>query len=106
MFDHLSMPLLILVFMGAAAIVWIAGIHLSKTTNILSSDWGLGEALGGLILLAIVTNLPEIVITISGVLGRKLSIVTGNILGGIAMAIQIFTSLLWACCSQPFMPRV
>ena len=62
----------------------MAGIHLSNATDILSSRWGLGEALGGLILLALVTNLPEIAITISGALHHNLGIAVGNILGGIA----------------------
>jgi len=49
---------LLLFFGGAAAIVWVAGVRLSDTTDVLSSRLGLGEALGGLIMLAIVTNLP------------------------------------------------
>lgn len=93
MFDHLSLAVLILIFLGAAAIVWIAGIHLSGTTDILSSRWGLGEALGGLIMLAIVTNLPEIAITVSGALNDKLGLVTGNLLGGIAIQTVVLVLL-------------
>jgi cation:H+ antiporter len=68
MLNSLSLPILILIFIGAAAAVWIAGIRLSNTTDVLSSHFGLGEALGGLIILAIVTNLPEIAITTSAAL--------------------------------------
>lgn len=93
MFAHLSLAVLLLIFISAAIIVWIAGIHLSKTTDILSTRWGLGEALGGLIMLAIVTNLPEIAITISGALSGNLSIVTGNILGGIAIQTVVLVAL-------------
>jgi cation:H+ antiporter len=52
-FSYLSLPILVLIFVGAAAAVWVAGIRLSDTTDVLSSRFGLGEALGGLILLAV-----------------------------------------------------
>ena len=85
MFEQLALPILSVVFLAAGAVVWIAGIYVSKTTDVLSSRFKLGEALGGAILLAIVTNLPEIAITISGALRNQLGIATGNILGGIAI---------------------
>jgi cation:H+ antiporter len=72
------------VFAIAAAAVWVAGIKLSDTTDVLAQRLGLGEALGGLILLAIATNLPEIAITASAALSHSLGIAVGNILGGIA----------------------
>src|SRR2546421_2660099 len=85
MFERLPLLTLSVVFLAAGAVVWIAGIYVSRTTDVLSSRFKLGEALGGAILLAIVTNLPEIAITISGALRNQLGIATGNILGGIAI---------------------
>jgi len=85
MFEQMSLPVLALIFAAAAAAVWIAGVYVSKTTDVLSSRFGLGEALGGAILLAIVTNLPEVAITASGALRNQLDVATGNILGGIAI---------------------
>jgi cation:H+ antiporter len=85
MFEQFSWPILCLVFAAAGAVVWVAGVYVSKATDVLSSRFGLGEALGGLILLAIVTNLPEIAITTSGAMGNQLGLATGNILGGIAI---------------------
>ena len=79
------LPVVIAVFAGAAAAVWFAGIKLSDTADVLSMRLGLGEALGGLILLAISTNLPEIAITASAALAHHLGIAIGNILGGIAI---------------------
>jgi cation:H+ antiporter len=73
------------VFAVAAAAVWYAGIQLSDTTDVLAERLGLGEALGGLILLAVATNLPEIAITASAALSHDLGIAIGNILGGIAV---------------------
>ena len=81
----LSFNLLIVIFFASAITVWVAGIYLANATDILSTRWGLGEAMGGLILLSIVTNLPELAITISAALNHDLSVAVGNILGGIAI---------------------
>jgi cation:H+ antiporter len=92
-FSSLSLPILVLIFVGAAAAVWVAGIRLSDTTDILSSRFGMGEALGGLILLAIVTNLPEIAITASASLSHNIGVAVGNILGGIAIQTVVLVVL-------------
>src|SRR2546421_13084796 len=84
-FGSLALPWLILLFAAAAGAIWMAGIKLSDTTDVLSSRLGLGQALGGLILLAIATNLPEIAITFTAALSHNIGIAIGNILGGIAI---------------------
>jgi cation:H+ antiporter len=93
MFQGLSLPVLLGLFAGAAAAVWYAGIRLSDTTDILASRLGLGEALGGLILLAFATNLPEIAITASAAWSGDLGIAIGNILGGIAIQTVVLVVL-------------
>ena len=85
MIESLSLPILLFIFGVCAVVIWFAGIKLSETADILSIHFGLGEALGGLILLAIVTNLPEIAITVSAALQNNLDLAIGNILGGIAI---------------------
>ena len=80
-----SVAALVVIFVAAAAAVWIAGIWLSRMTDILSVRFHLGEALAGSILLAITTNLPEIAITVTAALEHNIGIATGNILGGIAI---------------------
>ncbi len=91
--ENLSLFPLFLIFVGAAIAVWMAGIQLSNATDVLSTRWKLGEALGGLIMLAIVTNLPEIAITVSGALSHNLDIAVGNILGGIALQTVVLVLL-------------
>lgn len=96
MLSHLGLPALFGVFAAAAAVVWIAGIWLSKTTNVLDDHFHLGQALGGLILLAITTNLPEIAITFNAARHHALGIAIGNILGGIAVQTVVLVLLdIW-----------
>lgn len=93
MFVSFSLILLIPIFIVAAAAVWIAGIQLSTTTDIIDLRLGLGEALGGLIFLAIATNLPEIAIVVSASLTHNIGIAIGNILGGIAIQTVVLVIL-------------
>ena len=90
-----SLPFLLLlaIFVGAAAATWIAGIQLSRLTDILAERLHLGQALGGVVVLAISTNLPELAITISAAIQGDLSIAVGNILGGIALQTVVLAIL-------------
>lgn len=90
-----SLPLwtLFTIFAAAAAVIWIAGIQLSKQTNVLDARLHLGSAVGGLILLAIATNLPEAAITVSAALAGNLEVAVGNILGGIAIQTVVLVIL-------------
>lgn len=85
MLENLSLPLILGIFVIASLVVWFAGIKLSLAVDILDSRLKLGEALGGAVLLAFATNLPEVAITISGSIANNLDLVVGNILGGIAI---------------------
>src|ERR1041384_6232021 len=89
----MSLALLVLVFLGAAGAVWVAGVHLSNTTDVLDHRLGFGEAIGGLVFLSIATNLPEIAITASAALSHDLGIAIGNILGGIAIQTVVLVIL-------------
>lgn len=80
-----STPLLIGIFLVGAAITWSAGTYLSRATDALDVRWGLGEALGGMILLSIAGSLPELAITVSAALSHHLDIAAGNLIGGIAI---------------------
>jgi cation:H+ antiporter len=85
--------LLLVIFLGCAAAIWVSGIKLSDTTDVLSERLHLGAALGGVILLAIATNLPEIAITASAALAHQLDVAVGNILGGIALQTVVLVVL-------------
>lgn len=86
-------PVLLAVFLACGAAIWAAGVKLSDSTDVLSERLHLGDALGGVVLLAIATNLPEIAITASAALAHQLDVAVGNILGGIAVQTVVLAVL-------------
>src|SRR5262249_2326406 len=91
--SSVPLPALVVIFVAAGAAVWLAGIKLSEATDVLDTRLGLGEALGGLILLAVVTNPPEIAVVVSAAGAHDLGIAVGNILGGIAIQTVVLVVL-------------
>jgi cation:H+ antiporter len=89
----LGSPLVLLIFVVASAATWGAGITLSKTTDALDSRLGLGDELGGLVLLSVAGSLPELAITISAAAAGNLKLAAGNLIGGIAVQ----TMVLFLC---------
>ncbi|WP_231121262.1 sodium:calcium antiporter [Motilibacter peucedani] len=85
--------MLLLIFAAAAAAIWVAGVQLSNQTDVLATRLHLGAALGGLIMLAIATNLPEIAITASAAVSGNVGVAVGNILGGIAIQTVVLVAL-------------
>ena len=91
--DSLPMWLLLTIFVASAGVIWGAGILLSENTDTLDTRLHLGSAFGGLIVLAVATNLPEVAITVSAALAGNVDIAVGNILGGIAIQTVVIAVL-------------
>jgi cation:H+ antiporter len=87
--SSLGSPLLVLVFAAGAIATWIAGTSLAKSTDALDNRFGLGDAIGGMVLLSIAGTLPEIAITVSAVLQGHLDLAAGNLIGGIAIQTMV-----------------
>ncbi|MBA3808256.1 MAG: sodium:calcium antiporter [Solirubrobacterales bacterium] len=81
----MATPLLVLVFAAGVGATWIAGLALSRATDTLDVRLGLGEELGGVLLLAIAGSLPELAITVSAAAHGNLGLAAGNLIGGIAV---------------------
>jgi cation:H+ antiporter len=86
---------LILIFGVAAIITWISGVALARATDILDDRFGLGEAIGGMILLSIAGSLPELAITLSAAKSGHLDIAAGNLIGGVAMQTFVLVIADW-----------
>ena len=50
-------------FILCASLIWIFGVKLAKAVDVVVNHYGWGEAIGGMLFLAIIADLPEIAIT-------------------------------------------
>ena len=91
--SSLSSLSLLAVFAASGVAIWVAGTYLSRTTDALDARLGIGAAVGGLVLLAIATDLPELAITISAAVADNLGLAVGNLLGGIAIQTLVLAAL-------------
>lgn len=73
------------IFVASVVLLWIFSNKLSKVVNYIDDQFKLGSSFGGTIILSVVTNLPEITITISGAIKGNVDLAVGNILGGIVI---------------------
>jgi cation:H+ antiporter len=80
-----SSHILIILFLISTLAIWISGVKLTIAIDAITTHFNLGEAFGGMVFLAIVTNLPEIAITAVASYHRNYDIAISNILGGIAI---------------------
>ncbi len=95
---------LVLAFIATAAIVVLAGIRLSIYGDALADRTGLGSGLIGLVFLAAVTSLPELVVSLTSVIkatdpAQGADLATGNMLGS-----NVFNLLILALMTLLF-PR-
>jgi cation:H+ antiporter len=84
-----SSLILLAVFAAGAIATWIAGTSLAKSTDALDNRFGLGDAIGGMVLLSIAGTLPEIAITVSAAMQGHLGLAAGNLIGGIAIQTMV-----------------
>lgn len=91
----LSNASLMLIFIAAAIVTWIAGVSLARSTDVLDDRFGLGEAIGGMILLSVAGSLPELAITLSAARSGHLDIAAGNLIGGVAMQTFVLVIADW-----------
>ena len=69
-------------FILSAIVVAVAGFMVAKTGITIADKTGLSESLVGVLLTAIATSLPELIVSISAVRRGALTLSVGNIIGG------------------------
>ncbi|MCZ2471464.1 sodium:calcium antiporter [Aquirufa ecclesiirivi] len=84
-FHVLSSISLLFIFLSCTVIIWIAGVKITRAVDAITTHFKLGEAFGGMVFLAIVTNLPEIAITTVAAYHHDYEIAVSNLLGGVAI---------------------
>ena len=84
---------IVALFAISGAIIWWAGTVLAFTTDAIDAHVGWGEGMGGAVLLAVATNLPEVAIIAGCAYTHTMSLAVGNILGGIAIQTAVLVLL-------------
>lgn len=77
------------IFSAAAVAVWLAGTCVANCTDELAERRGLSRALLGVLLLAVVTSLPEIATSFTAARADNAAMAVNNLLGSIAMQVVV-----------------
>ena len=84
-FTQFSTLILIAIFLFSTIAIWLVGVKIISAIDAITLHFNLGEAFGGMVFLAVVTNLPEIAITAVAAYHHNYDIAVSNLLGGIAI---------------------
>lgn len=79
----------LLVFAGAAGLVWFAGTRLARYAEVISERTGIGKAFLGALMLGGITSLPEVVTTSTAAAIGNAPLAANNIFGGVAMQVAV-----------------
>lgn len=88
-FRQQSLMLNIGIFAACTVVVWIAGWRIAQYADRFASATGIGHATVGMIVLAGLTSLPEVAVTLSAAISDSPQLAVNNLLGSIAMQITI-----------------
>ena len=86
---EMGLALNLAIFVVAGIAVWVAGTRMSGYADAISKKTGLGQALIGLLLLAGVTSLPEIGVSVTAAASGNADLAVNNLFGSIAMQVAI-----------------
>lgn len=92
-----SAPVNMGIFAAAAVAVWLAGTRVANCTDELAERLNLSRALLGVLLLAVVTSLPEIATSFTAARADNAAMAVNNLLGSIAMQVAVlgFADMLY-----------
>ena len=84
-FGALSLPIVIAIFVAAAAVIAVAGVWMVNTADRLADRTGLGEAITGAVMLGAATSLSGTITSITAAADGYPSLAVANAIGGIAV---------------------
>ncbi|RYH04312.1 sodium:calcium antiporter [Salipiger sp. IMCC34102] len=84
MIANLSLPLLLLVFLAAGALVVVSSIRATGLADVIADRTRMGEALAGGLILGAATSLAGVVVSVDAALAGDASYAVSNAVGGIA----------------------
>lgn len=87
--QDLSLLWNIVIFIASGALVWGAGVRLSKYADKFIEKTGVSEVFIGTLGLAVITSLPEVATTLSATLADNPTLAVNNLFGSIALQITI-----------------
>ncbi|EDQ03591.1 Inner membrane protein YrbG (plasmid) [Sulfitobacter indolifex] len=88
-FNDLPLVVVVVIFCIAAGAVWFAGMRLSRYADGIAREFGVGQAVLGVILLGGVTSLPEIAVTGTAAISGNAALAVNNLLGGFTMQVTV-----------------
>lgn len=84
-----STPILVAVYAAAACLVWLAGTRLGRHADAIVRLTGAGEAVTGVFILAGVTSLPEVAVTVTASARGHAPMAVDNLLGSISVQVAV-----------------
>ena len=83
----------LLEFLASAAIIIASGIGMARTADAISRVTGLGQLLGGALLVATATSLPDLLVGINAVSNGWVDLAVGDLLGAALMNMLVLAGL-------------
>lgn len=88
-FANLSLGINLGLFAAAGVVVWISGSRLAGYADAIARLTGIGHAAIGLVLLALITSLPEVGVSVSAAASGNAALAVNNLIGSIAMQVAL-----------------
>lgn len=88
-FSVYPLSLNVAAFLVAALVVWFAGRHVVRQADALQARTGAGEALIGMLLLGLITALPELSVTLTASFAGNAPLAVNNLLGGMSLNVAL-----------------
>ncbi|HNP51589.1 MAG TPA: hypothetical protein PKJ85_07315 [Nitrosomonas nitrosa] len=89
LFETFSVTLNLIIFTGLAGLIWIAGTRLSYYVDAIAEQTKIARSILGLVLLATVTELPEMVTTITAASSGNGALALNNMFGGVMLQLAV-----------------